>query len=173
MPSERGWSEPDHPCRRANLALACGLSIPQWGVCLGDYQSHQEQRADTTAAAQGWTIASRAGHHLAQWPEWIRCCWTRPQLGFADPRPRWPSRHRRPLGLGQPERTGWRVVDIAKLVDIVEKADPYQREHVLPNRLGAGHQGLRSDLFPTGANPRWVAVTPDGKWAAVAEAAMG
>ncbi|MFV2066550.1 MAG: multiheme c-type cytochrome [Pirellulales bacterium] len=59
------------------------------------------------------------------------------------------------------------VVDIERMLSIVESASEYEREHVLPNHLGYPTEFVIRHL-KTGHNPRALAIAPDGKKAYVA-----
>jgi YVTN family beta-propeller protein len=61
------------------------------------------------------------------------------------------------------------VVDVERLRRIVEGASDEQRRRVLPNHLGQAAQYI-TKYIATGESPRGVVVTPDGKWALVANA---
>ncbi len=59
------------------------------------------------------------------------------------------------------------VVDIAKLTGMLEKATPYERDHVIPNNLGRQFEFVVKHI-PTRNSPRGVLVAPDGRNAYVA-----
>lgn len=59
------------------------------------------------------------------------------------------------------------VVDIAKLTGMLEKATPYEREHVIPNNLGRQAEFVLKHI-PTRNSPRGVLVARDGRTAWVA-----
>lgn len=61
------------------------------------------------------------------------------------------------------------VVDVTKLISMLEAASIYEREHVFPNHLGKPTEFI-IDHFRTGDSPRGVIITPDGKTAFVANA---
>ena len=61
------------------------------------------------------------------------------------------------------------VVDVRKLLAILERASPYEREHVIPNHLGRPAEFIIKHI-PTGSGPRGILVLPDGKAAFVANA---
>jgi hypothetical protein len=61
------------------------------------------------------------------------------------------------------------VIDVAKLLSILEEASKEEREHVLPNHLGKPTEFVIKHI-PTGKSPRGVIVTPNGKTAFVADA---
>ncbi|MCS7237449.1 MAG: beta-propeller fold lactonase family protein [Thermoguttaceae bacterium] len=91
-----------------------------------------------------------------------------PQLGFADPTSivitpdgRWAL-----VTSAGTDRIG--VVDIEQLLRIVESADPYERDNILPNHLAPATEFVVKHI-PTGANPRAIALVPGGKFALVAE----
>jgi len=61
------------------------------------------------------------------------------------------------------------VVDIHKLVSMLESASEHQREHVFPNHLGKPTEFVITHI-PTKNSPRGVLITPDGKTAFTANA---
>jgi len=54
------------------------------------------------------------------------------------------------------------VVDVPKLLAMLDAATPYEREHVFPNHIGKPCEFVIADI-PTGKSPRGVTVSPDGK----------
>jgi YVTN family beta-propeller protein len=61
------------------------------------------------------------------------------------------------------------VVDVPRLISMLEAASPDEREHVFPNHLGKSAEFIITQI-PVGNSPRGVLVTPDGKTAFVANA---
>ena len=61
------------------------------------------------------------------------------------------------------------VVDIAKLLDLVQHSSEYDRQHVLPNHLGKATEFIVKHIA-TGKNPRSLAVSADNRQAYVANA---
>jgi YVTN family beta-propeller protein len=61
------------------------------------------------------------------------------------------------------------VVDINKLISMLEAASDHQREHVLPNHLGKPTEFVITHI-PVKNSPRGVTITPDGKTAFTANA---
>lgn len=59
------------------------------------------------------------------------------------------------------------VVDVARLRALVEKASEQDRKRTLPNHLGSAAQYIPK-YIRTGASPRGIAISPDGKLAFVA-----
>jgi YVTN family beta-propeller protein len=59
------------------------------------------------------------------------------------------------------------VVDVSKLVAMLDKATRHEREHVFPNNLGKQFEFVLKHI-PTKNSPRGVLVAPDGKTAYVA-----
>ena len=59
------------------------------------------------------------------------------------------------------------VADLAKLVGLLQRATPYDREHVLPNHLGSATEFVIAHI-PTKNGPRGILIAPDGKTAFVA-----
>ncbi len=60
------------------------------------------------------------------------------------------------------------VLDIEKMLAIIESADPYERQHILPNHHGYPTEFVVKHIA-TGASPKGLAITPDGRWVLVAE----
>ena len=60
------------------------------------------------------------------------------------------------------------VVDVGKLVSMLEAATDFEREHVFPNHVGKPCEFVIADI-PTGKSPRGIAVSPDGKLAYTAD----
>jgi YVTN family beta-propeller protein len=60
------------------------------------------------------------------------------------------------------------VVDLRKLLALLERFSTYEREHVLPNHLGHATEFIVKHLA-TRQSPRGVVITPDGRTAFVAE----
>jgi YVTN family beta-propeller protein len=61
------------------------------------------------------------------------------------------------------------VVDIQKMRLLLEVANDWDRQHLLPNHLGAPTEFVLTRI-PVGANPRGIAVAPDGLSVYVADA---
>jgi YVTN family beta-propeller protein len=61
------------------------------------------------------------------------------------------------------------VVDLHKMISLIESASPHEREHVLPNHLGMPTEFVVSHIT-TRHNPRGLVIAPDGKTAYVANA---
>ncbi len=61
------------------------------------------------------------------------------------------------------------VVDIARLIGLVQSASEQDREHILPNHLGKAAEFVIAHI-PTLRSPRDILITPDGKAAYVANA---
>ncbi len=61
------------------------------------------------------------------------------------------------------------VVDVSKLVSMLENASDYEREHVFPNHLGKPTEFVITHI-PTKDSPRGIIITPDGKTAFAANA---
>ena len=61
------------------------------------------------------------------------------------------------------------VVDVSKLIAMLEGASPHDREHVIPNHLGKSAEFVVGHVA-TKHSPRGVQVAPDGKTAYVANA---
>jgi len=59
------------------------------------------------------------------------------------------------------------VVSVPKLIDMLEKASPYDRKHVLPNHLGKPTEFVIKHI-PTRNSPRGVVITADGATSFVA-----
>jgi len=61
------------------------------------------------------------------------------------------------------------VVNIAKLMGVLESVSEHDRQHVLPNHLGKATEFVVAHI-PTLRSPRDIVITPDGKTAYVANA---
>jgi YVTN family beta-propeller protein len=61
------------------------------------------------------------------------------------------------------------VVDVAKLITMLESAAEYEREHVFPNHMGKPTEFIIKHIS-TKNSPRGVVITPDGRTALVANA---
>jgi YVTN family beta-propeller protein len=61
------------------------------------------------------------------------------------------------------------VVDLEKMRAVLERATDWEREHQLPNHLGVPTEFILTRI-QVGANPRGIAVSPDGRWVYVADA---
>ncbi len=61
------------------------------------------------------------------------------------------------------------VVDVPKLIAMIEAAPEYERKHVFPNHLGKPTKFVLAHI-PTGHSPRGVVITRDGRTAFVANA---
>jgi len=61
------------------------------------------------------------------------------------------------------------VVDIPKLISMLETASEYERQHIFPNHLGKPAEFILTHI-PTKNSPRGIVVTPDGKTAFAANA---
>ncbi len=59
------------------------------------------------------------------------------------------------------------VVDIEKLLSLVRRLPPYERQHVLPNHLGYPTEFIVKHI-PTGRNPHAILIMPDNRRAFVA-----
>jgi len=59
------------------------------------------------------------------------------------------------------------VVDVPKLISMLEAASSYEREHVFPNHLGKPTEFVKT-YIPAEHSPRGIIITPDGKTAFVA-----
>ncbi len=61
------------------------------------------------------------------------------------------------------------VVDVPKLISMLEAASDHEREHVFPNHLGKPTEFVITHI-PTKHSPRGIIITPDGKTAFAANA---
>lgn len=61
------------------------------------------------------------------------------------------------------------VVDIPKLISMLEEASDYQREHIFPNHMGKPTEFVKT-CIPVEQSPRGIIITPDGKTAFAANA---
>jgi YVTN family beta-propeller protein len=149
----------------ANLSLAAAWH-PSGQYALATI-NRTKSNVPMTRLLQGWTITNglaivwRSGRV-------DQVLLDEPQMGFADPTSvaitpdgRWAL-----VTSAGTDRVG--VVDLGTLLQIIESASPYEREHVLPNHLGPATEFVVKHIR-TGANPRYIAVMPDGKNAVVVE----
>ncbi len=60
------------------------------------------------------------------------------------------------------------VIDLERMIAILDGADPADREIFLPNHMGMATEF--SERIPVGTNPRGLAISPDGRFVYVAEA---
>ncbi len=61
------------------------------------------------------------------------------------------------------------VVDVPKLISMLQEASTHEREHVFPNHLGKPTEFIITHI-PTKHSPRGIIITPDGKTAFAANA---
>ena len=61
------------------------------------------------------------------------------------------------------------VVDVTKLISMLETASPHEREHVFPNHLGKPTEFIIKHI-PTKNSPRGILIAPDGRTAFVTNA---
>jgi len=61
------------------------------------------------------------------------------------------------------------IVDVPKLIGLLQAATPYEREHILPNHLGKPTEFVVAHI-QTRESPRGILITPDGKTAYIANA---
>ncbi len=61
------------------------------------------------------------------------------------------------------------VVDVPKLISMLQEASDHEREHVFPNHLGKPTEFIITHI-PTKHSPRGIIITPDGKTAFAANA---
>ena len=90
-----------------------------------------------------------------------------PNLGFADATDVTFTRDGRHALVTSSGTNRLAVVDTAKLVDVLKRATPEERAKTLPNHLGVSTEFV-SEYLKTGASPRGVVASADGKWAFVA-----
>ncbi|MCC6862991.1 MAG: beta-propeller fold lactonase family protein [Bryobacterales bacterium] len=119
-----------------------------------------------TRLLQGWTITNGLG---VVWRDGRvdEVLLDEPNLGFADATDvaiTGDGRHALVTSSGT-DRVA--VVDIGRLLAVLERATPRERERVLPNHLGMQAEFVVKHIA-TGASPRGVLVPPAGRWAYVA-----
>jgi YVTN family beta-propeller protein len=121
-----------------------------------------------TRVARGWTISNGLG---LIWRDGTvdQVILDQPHLGFADPAavavtP--DGRHALVTSSGT-DRVA--VVDLDRLVTLIQTATPHERKSVLPNHMGKSAEFV-SHHIPTGASPRGIVCSADGAWAYVANA---
>jgi YVTN family beta-propeller protein len=61
------------------------------------------------------------------------------------------------------------VVDVPRLISMLEAASDYDREHVFPNHMGKPTEFVKT-YIPVEYSPRGIIITPDGKTAFIANA---
>ncbi len=61
------------------------------------------------------------------------------------------------------------VVDVTKLISMLEAASDYDREHIFPNHMGKPTEFVKT-YIPVEQSPRGIIITPDGKTAFAANA---
>jgi YVTN family beta-propeller protein len=119
-----------------------------------------------TRILQGWTITNGLG---IVWRDGRtdQVLLDEPQLYFPDPTDvaftpdgRWAL-----VTSSASDRVA--VVDVEKLIGMLQQASPYERERVFPNHLGKPTEFIIKHI-PTGQSPRGILVAPDGQRAYVA-----
>jgi len=121
-----------------------------------------------TRVHQGWTITNGLG---VLWPDGRvdQVLLDQPGLYFPDPAAVaiTPDGKLALVTSSSTDRVA--VVDVAKLVAMLERATPADREKVFPNHLGKSAEFLVTHI-PTKTSPRGLLIAPDGKTAFVANA---
>ncbi|MFH1573204.1 MAG: multiheme c-type cytochrome, partial [Acidobacteriota bacterium] len=121
-----------------------------------------------TRVVQGWTITNGLG---VIWKDGRadQVLLDEPNLAFPDPTDVafTPDGRRALVTSSGSDRVA--VVDVPRLMGILQAASTEERERVLPNHLGKAAEFVTAHV-PTGTSPRGVLVMPDGKTAFVANA---
>jgi YVTN family beta-propeller protein len=121
-----------------------------------------------TRVLQGWTITNGLG---IVWPDGRtdQVLLDEPGLCFPDPKAVAITPDGRLALVTSVTSDRVAVVDIAKLIGVVESASEDDRQHVLPNHLGKASEFVIAQI-PTLRSPRDIVITPDSKTAYVANA---
>ena len=116
-----------------------------------------------TQLLQGWTITNGLG---VIWRDGgvDEVLLDEPNLGFADATDVAFTKDGRHALVTSSGTNRVAVVDTAKLVDIIKRATPLERVRTLPNHLGKSVEFV-AQYWNTGASPRGIVTTADGKWA--------
>ena len=119
-----------------------------------------------TQLLQGWTITNGLG---VIWRDGgvDEVLLDEPNLGFADATDVTFTKDGRHALVTSSGTNRLAVVDTAKLVEVLKRATPEERAKTLPNHLGISTEFV-STYLKTGASPRGVVCSADGKWAFVA-----
>ena len=121
-----------------------------------------------TRVLQGWTITNGLGIVWAD-GRTDQVLLDEPGLCFPDPIAvaMTPDGRRALVTSATSDRVA--VVEIDKLLGIVERASEHDRQHRLPNHLGSAAAFVSAHI-PTLRSPRGIVITPDGRTAYVANA---
>jgi YVTN family beta-propeller protein len=121
-----------------------------------------------TRVSQGWTITNGLG---IVWPDGRtdQVLLDEPGMYFPDPTAVAITPDGRLALVTSVTSDRVAVVDIAKLIGVVESASEYDRRHVLPNHLGKASEFVVAQIS-TLRSPRDIVITPDSKTAYVANA---
>jgi YVTN family beta-propeller protein len=119
-----------------------------------------------TQLTQGWTITNGLA---ILWKDGRvdEVLLDEPNLGFADATDVTFTRDGKHALMTSSGTNRVAIVDTAKLLAVVQRATPEERAKVLPNHLGKSTEFVQTYL-KTGASPRGVVTSADGKWAFVA-----
>jgi len=118
-----------------------------------------------TQLTQGWTITNGLA---ILWKDGTvdQVLIDEPNLGFADATDVTFTRDGKYALLTSSGTNRIAIVDTAKLISVVKRATPAERARILPNDMGKSAEFIRGYL-KTGASPRGVVTSLDGKWAYV------
>lgn len=121
-----------------------------------------------TRLLQGWTITNGIG---IWWRDGTvdQILLDQPHLGFPDPADVTITPDGRYALVTSSGSDRVAVLDLEKLVALLQEATPEQRRRILPNHLGQAASFLIASI-PTGHSPRGVVCSPDGRTAFVANA---
>jgi len=121
-----------------------------------------------TRVSQGWTITNGLG---IVWPDGRtdQVLLDEPGMCFPDPAAVAITPDGRVALVTSSTSDRIAVVDVAKLLSVVEAASEYDRQHVLPNHLGKASEFVVGEIA-TLRSPRDIAITPDSRTAYVANA---
>jgi len=121
-----------------------------------------------TRLVQGWTITNGLG---VVWPDGTvnQVLLDEPHVCFPDPADVAVSPNGKYAFVTSSGSDRVAVIDVDKLVTMLQNASPYEREHVFPNHLGKPTEFIIKHI-PTKHSPRGVLFAHDGRTAFVANA---
>lgn len=163
---DRGVVEDRYPVVSANL-----LQGVDWHPS-GEYAVYTHTRTKNlvpmTRLMQGWTITNGIG---VAWRDGRvdQVLLDQPHLAFPDPADVAVTPDGRWALVTSSGSDRLAVVDLGRLVSMLEAADEQERRAVLPNHLGVPTEFIYKEI-ETGKSPRGIAISPDGREAFVVNA---